>query len=279
LAGLSFDKNGEWAVVVYDPRHGWHGWRDWRDLWDSTSSRPQKIAKLLVNDRGDCALGASSGVVLATESGGSLRPIPGPAGHEFTLEALGPDGEVVGSYRRQPRHQLDRGGKPRPFVYSPRRGFVDLLPDELTRGSAKWISTSGVIRGPAQRLRDRDTLFAWDPANGFTAVDLRAAYEATGKQPRFRWAEVIDVNERGDFIAQVRVTPRPRSRCLGLDKRELFVYYDPRQGFVDLQQAVDQSGLDLEIAKLVALNDHAQIVAHACRAGNTPPTGIVLTPR
>jgi hypothetical protein len=277
LAGTAPGRSGRHSQALLLYREG----QGWLNVWKREEPLPGYVDEFLVNDLGDFALQSYEGVFASL--GGSRPERIGPEGFDFSLEALGNRNEVIGAYKRQSRHNWDIGGANRPFVFTPKRGFVDILPDGFKHGSARWISKNGAIRGTATRERGGDTVFRWDPVDDFESVDLKQAFEEGGGERTFRSAKVIDVNDRGQLIAVVRVRPRNITTCWGARGARLFVYFDPRQGFVDLQQAVDEAGLDLRIFEIVDLNDKGHIVVRACHSDVPSPglpwTGILLRPR
>jgi len=275
LVGSSSGRSRRWAPLLYLEGQGWI------NVWKQHTPVPGSVDDMRVNDLGDFALQTYEGVFVSL-GGGRLERI-GPEGFDFTLEALSKQRQVIGAYKRQSRHKWDIGGSNWPFVFTPTGGFVNILPDGFKHGSARWISKGGVIRGTATRKRGSDTLFRWDPGDGFETVDLKQAFDESPGEHTFRSAKVVDLNDRGELIAVVRVRPRNIATCWGTRGAKAFFYFDPRQGFVDLQQAVDGAGLDLRIFEVVDLNDKGQVVARACRSDAPSPgfpwTGVLLTPR
>ncbi len=276
LAGTAPGRSGphSQALLLYREEQGW------LNVWKQEEPLTGYVDEFLVNDSGDFALQSYEGV-FASLGGGRPERI-GPEGSDFTLEALGNRREVIGAYRRQSRHKWDIGGSDRPFVFSSQRGFVDILPKGFKHGRARWISKNGTIRGTATRKRGSDTLFHWDPVDGFESTDLKQAFEKSGEL-KFLSAKVVDVNDRGGLIAAVKVRPRNVTTCWGTHGAKAFVYFDPQQGFVDLQEAVDEADLDLTIFEVVDLNDRGDIVARACRSDAPSPglpwTGVLLRSR
>lgn len=275
LAGTSPDRSGRQALLLYIEGQGW------LDIWKQQTPLSGYIDHILVNDLGDFAVQAYEGLFVSL--GGGRPERIGPEGFDFTLEALGNRRQVIGAYKRQPRHNWDIGGQNRPFVFTSQGGFVDILPKGFKHGKARWISKNGVIRGTATRRGDGDTLFRWDPVDGFESVGLKQALEDARPELTFRSAKVVDVNDRGELIAVVRVRPRNIISCWGTHSGKAFFYFDPEQGTVDLQRAVDEADLDLTIFEIVDLNDKGQIVVRACRSDTPSPglpwTGVLLTPR
>ncbi|MCP4204016.1 MAG: hypothetical protein GY769_19020 [bacterium] len=273
LAGVARPRAGKrLAALLY------LGDRGWIDLAKQYGRLPGWVEEIRVNDAGEFALEIYPNVLIPGQRK-SLERF-GPEGFEFFLEELGANGEVIGYYTRPALHKYDSGGPPRPYVHTPKQGFVDILPSGFESGWARWISKAGVVRGTAIRDRSGDTVFSWDAAGGFESVNLKEAFEDTGSELTFRHATVIDVNDRGDFIAEIK-TRRPWStpRCTVTRKGVLFVYFDSGQGLVDLQQVIDENGLDLEIFDVVDLNDRGEVVARACRGQDQPRTGVLFVPR
>ena len=268
------------GTVVGDPFLYLKG-RGWIDLWERHEPVAEYLEKVLVNDRGDFAL-ESPIETFVSLNGGNLERI-GPEGSYVALEALGKRGQVIGSYRHPPRHIWEGPGPDRPYVFTLNDGFVDILDGGLEQGVARWIGKGGAIYGTATRDRGGDTLFRLDPGGALETVDLRRAFDESIAGYTFRSAKVVDVNKRGQLVAAVTVRPRNITTCWGTRGSELFVYFDQEQGFLNLQEAVDEADLDLLIFEIVDLNDRGHIVARACRAGEPSPgwpwTGVLLRPR
>ncbi|MFQ5528497.1 MAG: hypothetical protein ACE5GX_19865 [Thermoanaerobaculia bacterium] len=244
LAGLSFRRTGRQAPLLHLGRRGWIDLARRHDLPHRNYERIQ------VNRHADYAYQTG----LEVYAGANLGPPEriGPDGFDFTLEAIGRSGEVIGGYERSSLHKFDVGGPKRPFLYTDDQGFRDILPADLRHGTARWITKDGTVIGTATRVRARDTVFRWrDGVSDW--VDLRQVLEDAGRDETFRTAKVVDANSSGAFIAEYKVRPTLPTQCFLSGTDPLFFYFDARQGLVDLQQSVDAAGLDLKLLEVVGL--------------------------